>query len=66
MMPTTMKESCWDHMETSMLTPSQLTRMSNVLVIGSTCGVTNNQITVSFVLTIQAELAPCRPCQTRC
>ena len=35
MIPTTMKESCWDHMVTSMLKPSQLTRMSNVLVMGS-------------------------------
>ena len=34
--PTTMKENCWDHKATSMLKPNQLTRISNVLVIGST------------------------------
>ena len=31
-----MKDNCWDHMETSILNPIQLTRMSNVLVMGST------------------------------
>lgn len=36
MIPTTMKENCWDHMATSMLKPNQLTRISNVLVMGST------------------------------
>ena len=35
MILTTMKENCWDHMATSMLKPNQLTRISNVLVIGS-------------------------------
>ena len=42
--PTTMKENCWDHMATSMLKPNQLMRMSNVFVIGSTFPTLSNTI----------------------
>ena len=49
MIPTTMKESCCDHMVTSMFTPSQFTRMSNVLVIGSTLPtLSNTMLTVEM------------------
>ena len=33
MIPTTMKDNCWDHISMSMLKPNQLTRMSNVCTI---------------------------------
>merc|ERR1719341_1216230 len=33
--PTTIKDNCWDHISMSMSKPNQLTRMSNVLVMGS-------------------------------
>ena len=45
MIPTTMKEICWDQTVTSTSMPNQFTRMSNVFVIGSTWENEENALT---------------------
>ena len=52
MIPTTMKDNCWDHISMSMSNPNQLTRISKVLVIGSIFPTRSNTIHFFQLVTV--------------